>query len=383
MTKKQRTNIVFIIIIGLIILVISQGGFNIFTIGGGAVCSGGQVLSIDDVSLRFSNELQKDVVRVLFSTVPTAECLDIKLTKSQLENGLIGEDEFKVTNGLIGDIRLTKKVKTYSINENQNNKLLKVGIRNVGEQAFCTDSDCTNAGISNPIASIFEEAPTFFDLTKDCFCVFEDQKGISADFTSSSNLQWEVIVNIENQLLTLNNNKLSGKVGNIAFVKWAGNLNSNDNLGTIDADSWKSFIDNNFRMIETGTFNLLNTEFRNVITALDDCDRGSLAGLSACPTQLNNARAYNSNFNVKTNNIINIWANREPLVSTASIVSNILLAKLRSPIVYPQFTLDIDAEEVGIFITTGKPQVSCLFNFNINSGQLVNKNLQLKKYRTK
>src|SRR3972149_1634658 len=78
-------------------------------------CSGGQVISVDSVNIRDSAELGKKVIRVVFSTIPTAECLDISLSPSLIESELkeSGVTNFDATKSIIGDINLISSSKSY------------------------------------------------------------------------------------------------------------------------------------------------------------------------------------------------------------------------------------------------------------------------------
>lgn len=363
-----------LVILAIILVVSAVGGILFFTRDSAPqetaaiACSGGQVLSIDDVSVRFSDELQKDVVRVLFSTIPTAECLDIFVSESQIENAIPG---FEATSPIRGDIRLTKKDIEFDIIEDQNKKFLKYDINTIAGGFVCSDNDCRDAGISNPITSI---ATSVF-LEKNCACVNENFRGIGAEFSSGSNLIWETDIIIGSDSVTLNNADLSGRVGNIAIAKWAGNLAGNIGFSRPNRESYKPFSDNQFRMIESGSQNLLINNYNALTQPLIDFGiPGSLGGIDT----LEDTRTYNALFDSRTINGLNSWVSQEQLVRNAEIESNTLIVNLNSPIVYPQFTLDIDAEEVGIFISVGKPEVSCPANFDITSGESKDITLNLK-----
>ena len=352
------------VILGIILILGGVGALIFFNQDSGLqetgaiACSGGQVLSVQDINVRFSNELQKEVIRVVFSTVPTSECLDIFVSESQIEDSI---DGFNANEPIRGDIFLTKKDIEFDIIENQNNKFLKYDLNTIAGGIACTNSDCRNAGLSSVISSI---ATGFFG--NDCTCVSENLKGVGGRFSDGSNLKWETEIEIGSDSLTLNNNDLSGEVGNIAVAKWAGNLAGNIGFSSPNREVYKPFSDNQFRMINLGTYDLLINDFNELNEPLVFAGTPGTTGFKE---SIDDARAYNALFDSRTTNGLNSWVNQEQTVKSASIQSNKLIVNLNSPIVYPQFTLDIVAEEVGIFISVGKPRVNCPNNFDIISGE--------------
>ena len=352
-----------LIILGIFLILGGIGAGTFFTTDtnqevSATQCSGGQVLSIDDISVTFSNELQKDVIRVLFSTVPTSECLDIYVSTNQIENSIDGFDAYSP---IRGDIILTKKDIEFDINADQNEKFFKIGIFNQGDKITCSAADCS--GIVNSFASVFGDGWWLF--TSECYCVSDDFRGVGGSFSSGSSLLWETDISIGGDMITLDNSDRSGEIGSIAIVKWAGNLAGNIGFSRPNRDVYKPFTDNNFRMIDSGTVGALENSYIPIKNSIIACD-----GYTAAPCDaLDDARAYNAQFDSRTINGLSQWVSQESKVSSASISSNTLIINLNSPIVYPQFTLDIVAEEVGVFISTGKPSVTCPNNFDIISGE--------------
>lgn len=360
---------VFIILMPKIGLV-KQAGFD-------AVCTGGQVLAKSDVSLSSSAELDKEVVRVLFSTMQTGECLTINVGKSELQ-GNFDEEEFLVTDPIMGEIWLTKKMKEYNLFEDNTETFFKFATERFdasGIITICSDNKCNERfgsiyNSNNLVASANVEDPY-------CVCVYDVNAGVGGDFMSSEGLIWEAKVQIGDETpLILNQSKLSGTIGDIAFVKWAGNIQSNDNLGSIDADAYMPFSNNQFRFIETGTYNELDNDYWDLRNALDICDTG---GLNECIDEIADINSYNSEFDFKTRDDQEFdWRDRETLVQDASIYDNKLSVTLNSEIAYRIFTLDIAAEEVGIYLTGGEPEVQCLNDFNMDSGDLEEQTLRIK-----
>ena len=374
MNKRTRFNLTLFIIIAIVILLISGAVLLLVLIKPtkqtalGTECIGGQVLSIDNVGLRYSDELKKDVVRVVFSTITTGECLEIKVSSDKIKEELksSGRTDFQVKNGIMGDIMLTTAGTNFLINEKQNNKFRKFSITNKGKQAFCTDGDCNN--VPGLIASLFKGLPG-----SDCLCIYESEQGVGAEFLSTQEFTWTAIISIGDQLAGLTEYELSSKVGDIAFVKWAGNLKSNIALNPPNKDSYKPYSTNKFIMIDKLNFDIFSNEYFSIKNILDKQDVTAVAGGN---TEL--AYSYNAKFETVTKDVLNSWITQEPAVEGARIFTsgltsgNKLIVDLKTPVVFPQFTLDIDAEEVGIFITSGKPKITCPEKFDIISGSTSN-----------
>jgi len=315
-------------------------------------CSG-TVDSIDSVTIRTSADLGgKKVIRVKYSTLPTSECLDITLSESQIEDNLITNENFEVTDKISGNIQLLYQRKESTIIK-KTEKYFTFQNTEISGTWFCTKSACESEGVSGTF-KVYTEGGK-------CFCVTDEQVGNKATFTSSGNLIWETEVNIGSEKISLNEGKLSGKIGNIAFVKWGGNIVSNYVLNGVFQEAYFHLADNKYRMVELGNYIEVEAERKRIRNNLDDC--------IFCGDEIDDMHAYNSFLISKTKDRTNAWANDEPGVDNAKIVSNKLIIDVgENTLVYPTFTLDIDAKEVGIFISHGEPKAICPDDFSINSG---------------
>jgi len=340
-------------------------------------CSGGQVISVDSVNIRDSAELGKKVIRVVFSTIPTAECLDISLSPSLIESELkeSGVTNFDATKSIIGDINLISSSKSYTINPRTDQKIRKLTVQPISLSLleFCTVNTCKNKGNAQTLYALKSE--TFGG----CNCILNNEIGYSGEFLSSESLQWKTQVSISGLTADLSNTQLSAKMGNIAFVKWAGNLASNDNLGSISRSTYFPYTTNAWRMVnyanngdyvnsqyEETKRNILSTCYQTISPLFPELQSKNFV----CPEGISKASAYNSLVETRTTDGLSAWKSSETLVKNAVISSNKLIVDLKSPIVYPQFTLDIDASQVGIFITKGKPLAVCPSSaLSFNSGE--------------
>lgn len=361
-TKKQKKiGIIVIVILISILGIYLFGGFNktLSTVGS-YKCSGGQVLSISNAQVYTSDDLGgKKVIRVTFSTLPTSECLYVSLQPTDINSKMSDSDKakFTATNTILGDIKLTKSQKVYNINERSTEIFRTFDLKELsGYNSItypCWDNICKNQEGNSVFSSLLYSKNPNPDI---CYCAKDISTGINGEFSSSTGYKWSTQIDIGNDVLTLNQNTLSGKVGEIAFVKWSGNLVSNDNLEAITGrQAYKPYSDNIWRMIDYGTYTDLNNKYSNLRQNLIDCD--SITGF--CQPIVDNAFGFISESNQKLDDKLIDWMNGNNLVDYATINSNQLIVNLKSPIVYPTFTLDIDASQVGIFITSGIPQVTC------------------------
>lgn len=375
MKKKQKKYLMIGMILLLLVIVLHFGNLLPFSTTGSYECSGGQVLSISDAKIYTSSELGgKKVIRVTFSTLPSSECLYIRLTPSSINDELSSSDreEFEATNTILGSISLEKEQKVYNINERSSEKFRNFIYYISDRDIFfaCTDSRCKDKfGSSNFINSPTTSSSSTICGPEDCCCTYDNEKGINGEFSVSESFLWESKINIGNAgIITLNQGKLSDKLGDTAFVKWSGNLVSNDNLGSItNRQAYKPYSDNQWRMTDV-VWQDLNNKYNTYRTNLINCQDWTGAG--DCTDEMNIILGYNSEFNSKTTNKLNDWVSGNYIVKDANIISNKLYVDLKSAVVYPTFTLDIDAEEVGIFISSGEPDVTCpIVSETLVSGQ--------------
>lgn len=383
MAKKMETwqiavlvILAFAFVVGGIWIAFNQGLFGTLSITDDSpgLCSG-QVLNINpSVNLEFSNQLNKEVFVVTYSSLPSSECLRLKIDEELFE---AASQDLEVQGDVLLDIRLDSQDKVFNIREATNpiQIFTRFKIENIDNVFLCSDARCESEGISNPLASLRRGG---FPAT-DCFCIAEQDMGRGGDFTLTEGIEWEATLKVGNlpsrRLGTTEG--LSTSIGNIVFAEWSGNLQSNVNFAGLvgQKDAYKPLTTNSWRMIGQGTFNTINSNFDDIVTDLEQCENSQAQNPTnppICLTYIVEASGFNSNFDAVTQDQTDDWSVDEPIVANgeAEIISNQLIASLESPIVYPTFRLLIDAEEVGIFQEVGgRPIVNCPSNFDINSGQ--------------
>lgn len=372
-----------LVVLGLILLggavigaILYTGDFQQTFIGDPSLCNG-QVLSVSpQIQKTFSNDLGKEVIRVTYSTLPSSECVNIIIEESDFENQL---DNFNAEGDILLDISLKEQKKIFNIQSQSNQNFKKISSINIGNQNLCTQSRCQENGVNNVYASLFR-----YSTGSDCFCYFDDLKGIGGDFQLTEGIEWKTDVRIGNApTLTLDNSRLSGSVGSRAFIKWSGNLASNTQFSGLvgQKDTYSPNSDNRWRMISQGTYSTLETTYQGIKNDFISCDTSGFAGHGNCPNVVSRGVGYNGDFDQRTQDQTNQWSIDEPAVENggASINGNQLTANLQSPIVYPTFVVDLAVEEVGIFVQSGgRPDVTCPSNFDITSGETENVNIGIR-----
>ena len=343
-----------IILVGVFFLV---GGSSSNLLSSYDTCSGGTILSVDDVSITSSNDLGgQKVVRVLFDSLTTGECLDIKVTESDLED--LQDDGFEVQDGIVGDIEITKKQQEFDLLKNTD-KYFKLITKDIGNSLTKSPSNCGQEDGLNLLGGYYQLGL----FGNRVICVYGEEQGTGGRILSGSSLLWETKVSIGGRSTTLNNNILESNIGSIASVKWAGNGLGSSLLDNPDYDLFFDYTKNKFLLIDEGTYNIVNREFHDVLSNLG---AGYAIRASVANQWIIN---YNNNLEQFTKDKFNEWVDDEPLVGSVTADENKLIVDLNSNVIYPKFTLDILAEEVGIFQTTGKPKVTCPSgSISLNSG---------------
>lgn len=341
-------------------------------------CSGGQVLSISSAIKTYSSGLQKDVIRVEFSTLPQAECIDIKWNEVDLENKLkqTGVD-FDVQKSSLGDIILYNYKKIYNIRQQTTGTYEKIGFTNIAPGGIfegCSNDHCRD---KIPTGAILIDSIQNNPTLGRCNCVHKYNYGYPAEFQSSEEYVWDTKIKIDGEGETtlfshgVNDVKLTDNIGNNVFVAWSGNRVTNTNLGSIPRGA---FLPINSQVYRMNSDSSSYTTERDRLTELkNDLTNRCNNLFSNCITETNNMAEYNTDLDLKTSssNLQN-WAAGESFVNAEAteIINNKLFVDLKTPTLYPTFTLDIVASEIGIFVTTGKPEVTCPANVNdLISGQ--------------
>jgi hypothetical protein len=330
-------------------------------------CSGGATLtSADSISIRTSSDLGgKKVIRAVFNTVPTGECLDIQLNPDQIEQQLkdAGINNFDAQKSILADISLIKSQKVYPLNFPSNALTLKkIGSAPIqlGLTEFCTQQTCKNKGYPNTFASIKES------VIQGCKCYYDSPVGLVGDFLPSRQIEWQTDIDFGSRgKISLTNQQLSGSLGSFAFAKWAGNLYGNSEVGSINYKPFLPYTTNDVVLVDSDISNL-DLTYNSLKNALIDCDKGAF--VTSCPNvggidARQRASAYNNELSAKLQNRLPALIQADPIIDEGTTInSNELIAVLNSPNVYPQFILDVDASAVGVFQVIGIPSVTCPSN---------------------
>ena len=363
---EKKTIYTIFISLGVIFLLL--GGYSLITgtplfLSSYDTCHGGTVSSIDDVQIRTSSDLSgKQVVRVTFSSIETGECLDIEASEGNLRDYL--EDEgFSVEDPIVGDIELTKTQQIYDLRKDTSDKYFKLIEEDVGKELSCSKSkDCPSKSGAT-LMGVYLNPNTY--TWDNCVCVYKSEEGVGGVISGGVTLFWETKISIGGSSVVLNNNKLSGKIGNFAHVKWNGNDMGNKILDNPDYDLYFDYGSNKFSLVKDGTHGEIEDDYDSIIrdlvsSASSGKGKGDLGSVIS---------SYNSLVETSTKNLLDDYIDDETLVGDAEIDDNELIVDVSaSKIAYPKFIVDVEASRVGIFQTIGKPEVDCPNDFSINSG---------------
>ncbi len=378
-TRSSLGLVLIPIIIGVVLVLLPVFGvFGQSFFDPPTLCSG-QVLSIDpNINVVFSNELNKNVFRVSYSTLPSGECLKLRVDESLFEAEF---PNFDAESDVFLDISLVDQAKVFNI-QSVGPSLKKFGIIDIGNEAICTHSGaidrCSSQGAPNSFASLFESIPG-----SDCNCMKDIVQGAAGDFLLTEGIEWRTQVKVgSTPISTLSHNVLSDNIGNIGFIRWAGNLGSNVDFGGLvgQKDTFLPAGDNVWRMVGNNIQNL-NFQYNDLRGDVASCDVGALASFNDCPGSKEEMLGYNSFFIQQTADQTIQWSFDEPAVrdGEAQIIGNQLIAFLESPIVYPTFILDLDVDAIGVFTTVGEPKAICPVGaIELISGETVIAPLQIQ-----
>ena len=196
-------------------------------------------------------------------------------------------------------------------------------------------------------------------------CVYASEEGVGGKISGGSKLEWETEISIGSSSTTLSNSKLSGKIGNFAFVRWDGNTMGNKVLDNPDYDLFFDYTTNDFSLIEEGSHGEIEDDYDDVKSLLKN------EGFEG-ERKHEEIEAYNSFLDEHTKDVLSDYIDDESLVGDAEFDDNKLIVDAATDLFYPEFILDIEATMVGIFKTIGEPEVECPNKISIDSGDTKN-----------
>jgi len=362
-----------IFIIGIIVLIGLVVGVYYFSISEPTTeaifgeCSGGTtVLGITNAHITTSSDLGgKEVLRIIAVANGGGECLTIGFDGDDIIDEL--GDEYDVESGVFGDLITKLQTQTFTSSQ-KSGQIYKISRGEKQSGTLCSVSNCEK-DYNNVINSI-----RTFPVTGTCYCYFKNLIGREGQFDSTSKKDFEVEFSIDGLgSTTLSSGQQSGKIGSNAFIKWSGDLFSGTWLSTPNYDTYLQIADNEWRMTNDGYYDDISDRLEDD----EDCiSRGytvsCCGGISTNPITCSNSHMnqYNTFVDLKLSNKDNTFISQESSVESGDWNGNKFITDLATQTTWQVFTIDIDADWVGIHKLVGIPEVKCPSEtLDVTSGQ--------------
>lgn len=334
-------------------------------------CAGGWTsFSIDQVTVNSD----RSRIRV-FGVAKGSECLNIRLTTSQL-NSELNDQGLRATQDIIGSIRLKEYTKTFPIDKTGYN-FYNVYNRNIGfELPFtCTINKCKSEVSDNTVGTFRSGA-----LKTDCNCIYFGLSGISGSFSSARSYgNFKVDFTLDGQTTTLSREQQSINIGN-HHIEWSGNLMNLDEIYPPQYDA--RLISSKWTLVQDGAEGKVN----NLLENFAECVTGNPINIIEDPLGMtgfivdiflaeSRFTDCKNSYTIAFNNIVaskleEYKANMLNLIYDADTDNNNLYVSLKaSP--FPSFILDLDATDVGIVALEGDPEITTCIptQSDLRSGQ--------------
>lgn len=364
---KAKGILVTILVI-ILIVGIGAGAYFIFqpsdlrqAVGSG--CTGGAtILSISEAVITDSSDLGgKEVIRITAVANGGGECAAIIFKENAINDALRDSGEnSEATRDILGGLITNGQVEQFTTSE-RSQPVFKIGLDKKEEGLFCTVSNCEE--------TYPDTIDAFRDLALGCWCVHKNLVGQGGEFDSTSKKTFDVDFFIDGiGTAKITDEKQSANIGDKAFIKWTGDLFSGTWLTTPNFDSYQQ-VGDSWRLVDDGFYDDVSDRLEK------DTDDTGVAGTSGCivggtkdlPGFLDTrfevtefcANQYNSFVDLKTTNRDDEFVTRESSVNQVGWAGNKFLADLSTFTTWQVFTIDLDAESVGIHKVVGKPDVEC------------------------
>jgi len=372
-SEDKGKYILLFIIIGSLFILIPAFGILQETFGGTTY------LSISNVEV-----IDKGARIIVYGVAGTgAEDIKINFNKEELNNKLNSQG-YSATQDVVGRILLTKQIKKFGLEQNQDEIFYKLKIVNIGRLTFCSTSSCKK---NTPSGYIFADT-AFRSPTLVCMCLYKRNEGINALFTGSEIEDSEISVTIGSasgvlkpsqgiNTLRLNDGK--------TFIEWTGGLN---NYYQITAPNYAGLYKGSQfnKLISPNAFALYKDEVLKFGNCLGSTNFNYYALVSPVwlllNTKVSTATTCVNNFNTKLDNLLSsktsIYENSIN-AKDVSFTTNTMDVDLKVATSFPTFKITLDAKSVGIIELKGKPKIiSCVSDKTISSGETYSTSITVK-----
>ena len=355
MVKKKNRKVIGIVgvILALSLLFFATSG-EFFAIPGTDQSSDLSVLSISETTIN-----GEPAIRILATANGGSELLDIDWGEDYLNNYLDAYD-IEATEPITGSIEVGDQSMEFPYVTTSQIIYKSVRFVDLGAEWSCSASNCEQ--YVNTGEELLGYGGNWYN-TQYCQCLISSEKADVGKWSEISKKDYTVTFNIDGLgSATLNRNLQSVSLedvslGTYAKIKFQGLLGSYDD---IDSPSYTPFLYNN------QIYLLEPTSYTNIKNNYQD--------LFANPSYLNldphwDWINYNSQLTGLFIDKYNSYVGQSYIKSASRDSSGIKII-LEQSIDYPVFTIDLNAEQVGIIKQAGQPSELTCSSFNFKSNEL-------------
>lgn len=329
-----------VLVLAIVLIVVTLGGILQFS---GVV----NFLSITPLSI--SNvEINDAGSRILvYARQGGGNELSIDFTPSRL-NSFLESKGYKATTSS----RLTAKFIEnniripFSTYESEYNtvKLLK-SPQSLGFELQCSISTCKNKGYINTVASFGEGILTSFK----CYCVEDYNNGYTLSFNSGfSSRAFKVEWNLDGQTKIMDSDSGYINFGSDAIIRWEGSLLGSNTIGVPNYDVFH--IGSSWNLIDKNADSRISSAYS---TYKNCVGQSQLTRSQYDSCQASYYNVVNNQLDSKNSN----YKNEVPNVAGISFDYGLMNVDLKTPTFVPTYTIDLNANKVGIVRLIGKPNI--------------------------
>jgi len=352
---ERKTIYTILISLGVIFLLL--GGYSLIT-GTPLLSSFGGSSDLNILSISKTTINGEDGIRVFASASQGSEVLDIKWSKSELNSELESANIDKsATESIYGSIEIDQQSVTYPYSATNNYIYQSVEVKNIGTFLSCTESNCGKEATSGQ-----EVISAKRGVWAKCYCLIGEDKADVGKWASIEKSDIKTTFSITGLgSVTLSRDQQSASLGKSAFIKYTGSLSSWDRPTTPQYTPY--LYNNNINLIETTVYSDIQNEYRDLIRSF-----------SSSSSEVWDTSTYNSElrnlFEDKTDEYKST-GDASDFIDSIDKDKSGLTIYLKRPSQYPTFTIDLNAEDVGIVKLSGDPDVfNCESGFSFNSNEL-------------
>lgn len=351
-----------LITIGILALLVVSAIF--ITEQSGLGCTGG--ISISGATYIPSGENNhplfdnKGFVRITAVQNGQGECARVSINPSTINQFLNNDISEEVTI----DIRNNGQTKKYTITEDtvSSRDALDYKVDDIGFEFACNIGNCVQDGF--PTTFYAQNGGSIF--SPKCYCFYEDKIGDRGTINPSELTILDNTISVSgfNEQDIVSTNTQQAIFGDDVLVKWQGNLMANQDFTNPNAN-YDTVLQQNIWHLASKGVGTNNQAFRQqIINCLPSSGLSEDEAQDCVDVTSNSAVGEASSKNNELEGL--------SIVDTINFIGANLFVNLDEQVRYPQFTIDVDGEFLGITFTEGEPKVTCPSRQEILSGDLRN-----------